>query len=209
VNSSKDALKLAVRYRSWDTQDLVRATTVEAEEYTPEAIRLIRQELQERDLTPEVEETVESQVVVEAKKEQRSLTGIRGWLLVFVVLFGLNSGARLLAEIFALGQALPGIVKLDIIVEMFISIYALSTCWLLLSRHPKAPQHAKAAVVIFCFFAVGSWLAFYWGGLPAGPFPLSASSFACIWWSYLSYSKRVRFTYAPGTEDVVEAEVAQ
>lgn len=196
MKSTDDASKLANRYKSWNTEDLVRATTLESQEYTPEANNFMLEELRGRDLTPEAQEAIEHGVVEEAHREKRSLVGIRGWLLVFVVLFALNFGAVLVSGVFGLAQPLPAFVKLALVLDIVIGLYALGTLWFLISRHPRAPHHAKAAVVVFCFLAIGSWLTFYWGGLAPGRFPIDAVSFACVWWSYLSYSRRVRFTYA-------------
>lgn len=209
MKAPNDPEKLAARYRSWDTEDLVRATTLEAQEYTSEAIGLMRQELQKRDLTPEAQEAVEAQVDSDAQRKQKSLVGVRGWLLVFVVLFALNFGAALVSGIFGLAQPLPAFVKLALALNVMVGFYALGSLRLLVSRHPKAPQHAKIAVVAFCFLAIGSWLAFYWVGLTPGRFPVGAVIFTCVWWSYLSYSKRVQFTYAPRLEVTTEAGVTR
>lgn len=208
MNSANDSGKLAAQYRSWTTEDLVRATTLEAEEYTPEAVSLMREELQGRNLTAEAQEALEGRVEGEATSAQRSLVGIRGWLLVFVVLFGLNFGVVLVSDIFALAQPLPGIAYFATVLEIFVGIYALGALWLLVSRHPRAPQHAQAVLVIFCFLAIGSWLAFHWRGYPPGLFPVGAVGFACVWWSYLSYSRRVRLTYSTRAENLGEVESA-
>lgn len=200
MTSANDGPKLWTRYKSWNAEDLVRATTLESQEYTPEAISLMLRELPRRDLTLQAQESVESRVVEKDHSEQRSFMGVRGWLLVLAVIFAFNFGSLLFTALFALDKSLPAFLNCVIILEALVGVYGIGSFGLLISRHPKGPDHAKLALVTLCFLAIGSWLALYWRGFAPGLFSIGAVIITCVWWSYLSYSRRVRFTYAPRAE---------
>jgi tetratricopeptide (TPR) repeat protein len=85
---SNNIKEMEPRYASWSTEDLVRATKVEKDDYEPEAIALMHDELKRRGGVSQeeynaVNETVENQIAqTEGKKPWTSSV-----LLIFVILF--------------------------------------------------------------------------------------------------------------------------
>jgi hypothetical protein len=110
----KDFSKL---YADWLTEDLVRASTVNREEYTAEAMSFIEAELKKRDVTIEQQQQIERKAAVEVHSAKKSLTGIRGWLLLFCIIVFLSS--------------IVGIIKWSTVFEPILGIYGLVVFYLL------------------------------------------------------------------------------
>lgn len=196
-DSSSD---LADRYKSWETEELVRAVTLEADEYTAEAVHLIRAELEQRGVTTKEQEALQVKVSDALQEEERPYVGIKGWLAVFVVVFMANFALILVRSLFSFDASLPPSVKVVLALEGFLGAYALVPTWWLLSRDERGPSHAGAVILTFCVLELCSWLYFYWRDVTLQEFPFRTVLFTIVWWSYLSTSKRVRLTYRP--EDV-------
>jgi hypothetical protein len=190
---NQDEEALAEVYRRWQTEDLVRAVTADAAEYTPEALRRLRQELARRDVAAE-----EQQAVAEQEKERgRKLVGIRGWLGFFLLLLGSNS-LRVLWIFFPLAVT-PGMAPLlraYMLGRVALGVLGIAACVLLVARTRRTPQWAAAWLILNMILGVAS-IAFTGDPLSAAS-PLLAGA---LWLSYLSMSKRVKATYGEAPDE--------
>src|SRR5260370_22104386 len=79
------------QYQNWSDGELVRATTAEKQDYEPGALALMARELSRRGISQSERESVEKVVLEQVESERRRLTGIRGFLLFFVIAVVLGS----------------------------------------------------------------------------------------------------------------------
>src|SRR5579862_7427722 len=79
---------LAARYTSWDTEDLLRAATAEASDFTPEALAAMRQELERRSHAADPEPAMDAGGPPAAAAAP---AGVRGFLFVLSLLLGMES----------------------------------------------------------------------------------------------------------------------
>lgn len=182
---------LAARYASWDAQELVRAATLESAEYTPEALELIRKELEKREISPDERTDMAKETV---QDERRRFIGVKGLLALFIVLLALQSAWLGLT-------ALGTLPSLTAILEGLFAGYGMVVCVLLINRHRQAPRHAKTLLVLIILLAVAdAWLSISTGDKSmSSAYPVAAILGPCLWWTYFTTSRRVRYTYG-GTE---------
>lgn len=189
---NQDEEALAEVYQRWETEALVRAVTVEAADYTPGALRRLRQELERRNV-----EVAEQQAIEEQEKERgRQFVGVKGFLILLILIIGLNS-LRVLAEL-PLVQApqVPPLVRAYTVGRMVLGALGLAACALLMVRNRRAPRWAAAWFILNMILGVVSAV------FTANPFPgLSPLLGGALWLSYLSTSKRVKATYGKAPEE--------
>jgi hypothetical protein len=183
--------ELAARYRTWQTADLLRATTVEASTYSPEALVLLHRELVHRGCAP-----AEPQSMLSAFDERAELRGVKGFLALMVFAIGLRSVLELVqAAIFVSGQLSIGGAVLSL-VHGSLGLFGLATGVLLLRVDRRAPRIATAWFIALLVAYVAMLLFVYWisgqvrwrSGAPSLFFPL-------VWLEYLRLSRRVKATY--------------
>jgi hypothetical protein len=189
---NEDEESLAAVYQTWETEDLVRAVSVETSSYMPEALHLLRQELERRNVTTaeqlDLAETAEAQ-------RQENLVGVKGWLRFFVVVLTLNS----LVLIFV--SPSPWIPGLSLSVRLLfaaplLGLLGLVTSVLLVKSHPRAPNWAMAWLILNIFIGMGS--KFFANGSTS---LLSTLAGGILWLRYFSVSKRVKATYVEGPDE--------
>jgi hypothetical protein len=90
-------------YQSWSDAQLIRAATVEKKDYEPEALDLMARELFRRGVSASERESVEKGVQQEVEAERKRLTGIHGFLLLFVIMVVVGSLAYVLFGLAFLG----------------------------------------------------------------------------------------------------------
>lgn len=194
--------ELSRQYESWTTQELVRAVSLERDDYRPEAIALMEEELASRDAFIENRAQIEQEALIEKKKDDEELRGVRGWLLVFVIVVFVNSVPGLFSAVILLersegfGEVLFGLSAL------LLFAYGCFAFFLLVKKDERAPSHAaKWLIATACFSILSGALVYLDGGGPIWVQLWSVAS-AVIWMTYLEKSRRVAITYggesAPG-----------
>jgi len=190
---NEDEESLAAVYQTWETEDLVRAVTVDAASYTPEALSRLHRELERRNVA-----TAEHQILLEtaeAERRSESLVGVRGWLRFFVVILSLNSLTLLLTvpAPWSPGYSLSGRVLLSSTV--LLGLLGLVIGFLLVRRYRWAPRWAIAWLLLNLATGIGS--IFFANGSPSSASTLVSS---LVWIRYFQVSKRVKATYAETPE---------
>src|ERR1700692_511184 len=130
-------LDLAGTYARWDTEDLARAATTGAFEFSPEGLTAMRQELERRGYTagPEPAMAAGAPTTLE-----RVPTGIGGVLLLLIVALGVVSIKTLLTWVSALGALHHPVSRLIAAAWACIGAYGLICCVLLVLKDRRAPQ---------------------------------------------------------------------
>jgi hypothetical protein len=195
---SVDQGHLASRYRRWETADLVRATTVEASNYRPEALAALRHELERRQPIPEaLQDTLGS-------LEDR-LRGVRGLLALMVFAIGLES-VNLLLEVIRDFQRYSLVTAIiTSLIKGGLGLFGLFTCRLLLHIDPHAPRVATVWFMLVMAVSVVSLAARL---LTGKAHPAAADVVRLdplLWLLYLQMSKRVKITYgSSGWQEIAE-----
>jgi hypothetical protein len=193
-------------YISWSTEDLIRSTTFEKNQYEREAIALMQNELKRRGIPQEELDLAEENVINRMTEDTRKLTGIKGVLLLFIILLILN-----LFYIF--GAGLTGLIRmfdnpsaiLLVLPACYLSVgmYGVFTLILLLRKRSSAPIHTLRW--IYCTLGVGVlniaviFLVFDKLELSVVIGPIF---FTLIWVTYFTKSKRVAITYRIENNDL-------
>jgi len=184
-------MDLAARYAKWETEDLARAATAQASEFTPDALTVMRQELERRGQVAGPEPLP----ATGATAAGVGPIGVGGLLRLFVFLLGMGS-------IEAMGGA-PGVLdgsrgaasRLMAAAWGWTGAYGIVCCVLIMRRDRRAPGWAAlwlVAVVVLSF--VDSLHDYFVLGTFTSGF-LSAILYCGIWLTYLSKSRRVRATF--------------
>lgn len=196
-----DKLKeLEKLYATWSTEDLIKATKVSKSEYESDAINAMLKELERRGVTQKETDFIQADEEQRIHEETETLSGLRGFLLLFLILIVLNSFLSI-----GMGLSLwlsrgPNLGLFLSSIPMFIvGVYGIITFVLLSEKRFHAPVHAKRWLVLTfivnLFYALMVFFA-------TGEFTFSvigSGMFTGIWFVYLSTSKRVAVTYSPET----------
>lgn len=181
-------------YSGWTAERLVRAAFLEADQYDSSAVAVMRAELEARGLSASDIAALREDMRLHRDHESR-LAGVRGWLLLFVIMVGASSAGG-----FALGAALTlsgegWLARGQGLVTLALGIYGACCAWLLGYGRPAAPVHARRWLILLAvngLAVAGIGLAVR-GELPDGVGrPLL---FAMIWLPYLARSRRVARVY--------------
>ena len=123
-------------YRSWSNYDLIKAATVNREDYLPEGLAMIEAELLRRNVVLEERSDIEQQVHSDRTLRLQNLGRVRGWLLVFAI-------AVLVQSVFSilLGIAMRE-VPLYLTLFVIFGAYGCYAFGLLLFKKSNAPKHA-------------------------------------------------------------------
>jgi len=180
-------------------EDLIRAATVERKDYQSEALELIDKELATRNVSTEQITEVRTKAHLEQEAKDRKITGIRGWLLVFVILIAICSLSGITSGLSALGLMEDFPYTAAFIPLLPLGCYGIVVFILLILKKFTAPDHARACLMIFivynlliCVAGITNILEFR-----CSPFP---AIWAGMWVSYMKESKRVALTYKRKTD---------
>ena len=196
------------RYAALSTEDLIKATTFEQTGYEPEAIALMNDELKRRGESQEdinmAQETVAKQIAEISKK----LTGIRGFLLLFIIMLYVN-------VLFSFGEVLIGLilfgnlstVMLDntstILAVLVLSVcyvcvglYGIFTLILLIRKKKSAPGHTIKWIYSNLGIGILDAVLVFLNSSELQYFKVVGPLIFClVWVTYFSRSKRVAATY--------------
>ena len=196
MKADKDA-ELEKRYMSWSTEDLIKATTVEKADYETDAVNLMLKELQKRNVSSD--EVSVRQADIEQKIEAEKLSGIGGFLTFFLIIFTLNvffsfwQGAAYILESASTQSFVSR--SISVIPQFIIGAYGIYVFKLLIAKKYNAPRHTIRWLILGATvnFFIGILLFFNSGKLDFSI--IAPISFALIWITYFTNSKRVKLTY--------------
>lgn len=195
-------------YGSWPNEDLIRATTVDRQDYLPEAMIVIEAELNRRNVSSDDRNHVEQQILSGRNLRFQKLTGVRGWLLVFALITIGNSVAAILGGVAGASQVLENpIVGIALLPLSAFGVYGCYVFVLLLRKKINAPKHASRWLI------AGFVLALLYAGivyLTTREFILTPfyGAATLIWLQYLDSSKRVAATYGKPLGNVEQPHAA-
>ena len=182
-------------YRSWSDDELVRAITVDREDYLPEAAAKIASEISRRSISHETLARTEHEVRKDNQDQVLRLSGVRGWLFVFVSMVGLNTLGALAEGLSGLVRS-PGdpILALIYLPSLMLGIYGLYVNALLIGRKAGAPRHASWWLIAGFATTLFHAAIIYFLRKEFVLNPLSGLAML-VWLTYLEHSKRVAATY--------------
>lgn len=190
---------LEQQYQTWPTAQLVRATTVEKQDYEPFALDLMAQEVRRRGISKSEMETVEDSVQKQAENDKMRLYGIKGFLLLFVIF--VPAGSLILAFWgFDLWRVGAGLFPVASVLALLLAGYGLYAFRLLIRKECAAPKHAQWFLILIfllnLFVLFSTWQLTQ--HLQLGPVGVGITPL--LWLGYLSWSRRVAATYcqSPG-----------
>jgi hypothetical protein len=184
-------------YQNWSDEELVRATTADKAAYESWALALITQELSRRGLSQSLSDIIEKVAADQVEGEEERLTGIRGWLLWFIVSVLLNSLLHVFfGLVFLRSNTSMGLITG--VLSLMLAGYGLVVFYLLIRKKSTAPRSAELFLIlgfiVSLFGAMAGWMVTHrWdsGGL------LFAGMSVAVWLTYLHSSRRVANTYRP------------
>jgi Protein of unknown function (DUF2569) len=192
---------LRQRYRAWSTEDLVRAVTIDIDQYNFSAVELMKRELDERNIPQSEREALQASSAEKSEEQIKSLSGIKGLLLLFVLVVLGNSAYIVLTVLISFVQYTNLAVFIVFALLLTVGAYGLFVFNVLIRRNPSAPRHATNWVIIMPIMNVLYAVVGYLTGeeMPGGVVNLVRSAmFSVIWLTYLPHSKRVAATYGRG-----------
>jgi hypothetical protein len=192
-------------YELWTNEELIQAATVERQDYLPEAMIMIEAELVRRHVSSEDSVRIEQEILSGRNLLTQKLTGVDGWLLVFVLIVIGNSIAAILGAVAGvLYNPIVGVALLPLLVY---GAYGLYVFVLLIQWKVNAPRHASRWLIAGFLLGLLYIAVAY---LTSGKFilsPLYGAPFL-IWLQYLNSSKRVAATYSKPPETVEQPPTA-
>lgn len=186
--------ELAARYQKWQTEELVHAVTLDAEDYTPEALDLMNQELERRGSPVAQRSELVEAVAQESERQLRQYAGVRGLLVWMVLVIAINSVMALLGALRFLETPLV-IYQVFAIAEGSLGVLGVVACVYLMQRKSNAPSYARTWFLLAMTIGLAEALySFSEAGMSVSV-PIGNMAVCALWLSYLSASKRVKATY--------------
>lgn len=196
-------------YEQWSTERLLKALEIEAEQYRPDALPVMRRVLESRGLPDAEVQARTSDLQSEQQSEDRRLARMRGWLLVFIAIVGLNALSELGMALVAAASDAHWTFRVVAVLFSTVALYGLYSMYLLVRRRSSAPAHARRWILL-SFVATAIWAVISYAVAGAGVVDLTVllgpAFFMAVWIAYLSESKRVAAVYGMKTEKI-EANV--
>jgi len=199
IMDNAELSRLEKVYQNWSTEDLVKATTVDKNDYQLEAIQLMQKELAKRNIPYSELESLQTTVKSTKGEQAKSLNGIKGFLLLFVVGIFIASSQLLIAGLLTLPEVLnSSLVAIMSLIFILFGGYGFFTFVFLIRKNVSAPRHARTFLIL-CFILSIIITVFQY--LPSGIGDLKSilSIFNFLFWlMYIQQSKRVKATYGIG-----------
>lgn len=187
------------QYRDWATKDLIKAVTIDRDNFMGEVLPLMEDELRHRDVTIPKEYT--------PLPEDNPLYGVDGWLRLFIIvtLYGnpLLYAASLIFALVCLAKMdtpKPNVIwvsAFDAIIWGFLILRGMKVAAALRDIKPRAVRDAKHWLLLVLGGIVLLVIISLFAGVDIvdiGPWGISPIIIP-IWYRYFSISKRVRATY--------------
>lgn len=191
------------RYASWDTDDLIYAITVNRQDYMPEVLIAMESEIANRGIDSEYITGLQDKIKSDTADQDRHLNGIWGFLLVFIVGFGLNIIINLSTSIVGISNISYKHIHISLlnviamITVLFVFAYSIFTFIILTIKRNHAPRHASIWLIINWLVTISVYVIEIIRG--TGDIPLYGiillSMWTLIWLQYFSKSRRVAITY--------------
>lgn len=184
------------RCRSMTTEDLLSATRIHRKDYQDEALYIMDSELASRNVPNERKNAIKGEIIKQEQMEVQRYQGIRGWLIVFILIVAGGSFIGLLYGLVELKEV-PGFLGILLFISrVLIAIYGFDVMVLLLRKKPNAPAHAARWLIVNFFFSVIVAILVYVLYRNAAVLKVVWSSIGlALWLTYLQKSKRVAATY--------------
>ncbi len=186
------------RYMSWSTEDLIKATTVEKADYEPDSIIFMSKELQRRGVSSDEVNVRQADVEQKIKSEDQKLSGLGGFLLLFLIIFIFNLILAFVQGFSILANASTqlNVLSLSLSIPQFIiGVYGVYIFFLLVRKKYNAPSHTIRWLILSAAVSfLSGILLFYISGKLEFSI-ISPFVFALIWLTYFTNSKRVAITY--------------
>jgi hypothetical protein len=183
------------------TEDLVSATTVHRKDYQDDALCIMDRELTSRNVPAEQKAAIEKEVVQQEQARERRYRGIRGWLVVFILMVAGGSLIDLLSGVAALREAQSFVAVLLILPGVLVALYGFMAFVLLLRKKSSAPSHAARWMIVNFFYGlIVAIIVYALTRSTAGFIILPSAAGLLLWLYYLENSKRVAATYERKTE---------
>jgi hypothetical protein len=180
-------------HAAWSEERLVRAAFVDADEYSPQAVVIMRQTLEARGVSSD---DIASMLAAVQPDDigGPNLNAVRGWLLVFVIWSGIVSAVGFVSSlVLVIGG--EGYARAIGVAGLAVSVYGGYCSYVMAAADSGAPSHARRWLIGLALYGVATMTV----ALLAEPELSSGAGrpliFALIWLPYLSYSKRVAAVY--------------
>jgi len=137
----------------------------------------------------------------EGRSRHKRLAGVRGWLLVFVLILAFNTLTSIAVVPFFVTQILsstPGMLL--VVATITLTVLGVATFGFLVTRARHAPRWAAAWLIFYTVFRIVLLAT----GTRSKPAVLGLLLFGSAWLVYFAVSKRVKATYgeAPADEEI-------
>jgi cytochrome bd-type quinol oxidase subunit 1 len=194
---------LAALYGSWTPERLIAAVSRRRDEYRPESLAIMEEELRKRGIAPEAVACIVAGIQQSEQEQIASLAGVRGWLLFFVAILVIHA-LVLLKELLDAAALVPLLLEKPPVATNSSTVlvwgymaglavlfpFCVFVIVAMLLKKPYAPGAARWYLLFALIsMATGAFLS----SEPAGAvFPGLG---AALWLAYLTTSKRVAATY--------------
>ncbi len=189
-----DDNELTQLYKSWTTEDLVRAASFDRADYLPEALAAMEKELSSRDISID-RAPIEQDIRKERQETEERLRGVRGWLLLYVIIVFVISLIGVLQSLHMLGGYISSTTALLILPWLLLSLYGFLVFVLLVRKHKKAPSHAAKWLIASACYAILIGVLIFLRTGEMTPAPFFPAMGAIVLLAYLERSRRVALTY--------------
>lgn len=194
--NDKEMAAFQDRCRNMSTEDLVSATTVHRDDYQPDALSAMDRELASRDVPVDRQQAVEQEILQKEEAVAQRYRGIRGWLIVFILMVAIGALIRLLTGIAGLMQSQNVLALVLTTPSVLIALYGFVAVVLLLRKKPSAPSHAARWMIAnFVYALIVAVIVWALTHDTSGFMVLPSAIGVLLWLAYLENSKRVAATY--------------
>lgn len=176
--------ELEKRYMLKTTEDLVRAITIEQNDYEPDVIKVILKELEKRNITKEEINSIRADIERKRQTKAKSIMGISGFLFLFLIMLGLYSLVTTSIGVLILIAHRETLSYLVSIPNLVVGIYGFLVLSLLVRKKRTAPINAMLWIILSFFVTL--MYSF-----------IAAAIFSVVWLLYFLHSKRVALNYMP------------
>jgi len=195
--NNKEMAAFQDRCRNMPTEDLVSATTVHRDDYQPDALSVMDRELASRDVPVDRQQAVAQEIIQKEVAVDQRHRGIRGWLIVFILVVAIGSLIGLLSGIYRLVSQSQNILWILLVVlGLLIALYGFVAVVLMLRKKPSGPSHAARWLIAdVIYYGIMVLITIESLGVRDRFVVASRVLGLMLWLTYLERSRRVAATY--------------